>query len=68
MSRSSLKRLQRRAREAKRALKSAQSETRLALQLLAQLDQELTAALSGPAQPEEAQHADEDQNREIVHA
>ena len=67
MSRSALKRLQRRAREAKRALKSAQSETRLALQLVAQLDQEITAALSSPAQPEEAQHV-HDEDREAVHA
>lgn len=67
MSRSALKRLQRRVHEAKRALKVAQSETRLALQLVAQLDQEITAALSSPAQPEEAQHAREE-TREAIHA
>jgi hypothetical protein len=70
--------LQRKAHAARRALKAAESETRAALQLVAQVDDELTAfrgrhepaqperAQPTPAQPEEAQHARED--RQTAHA
>jgi hypothetical protein len=69
--------LQRKAHAARRALKAAESENRAALQLVAQLDDELGAlrrqhepaqperAQRPPAQPEEVQHAEA---RQAVHA
>lgn len=66
--------LQRKAHAARRALSAAQSETRAALQLIAQVDDELAAlrrhaqperAQRPPAQPEEAQHGD---HRQRTHA
>ena len=69
-----LDQLQRKAHAARRALNAVQSETRAALQLVAQLDDELAALRSPaqpdraqrpPAQPEEAQHGD---HRQRTHA
>lgn len=69
--------LQRKAHAARRALKAAESETHAALQLVAQVDDELDAlrrqhqpaqperAQQPPAQPEEAQHGD---HRQRTHA
>lgn len=66
--------LQRKAKAARRALNSVQSQTRAALQLVAQVDDEISAlrthaqpdrAQQPPAQPEEAQHAED---RQPAHA
>jgi hypothetical protein len=70
-----LDQLQRKTHAARRALNSVQSETRAALQLVAQVDDEISAlrtaaqpdrAQQPPAQPEEAQHAHE--ARQAAHA
>lgn len=68
--------LQQKTHAARRALSAAQSQTRAALQLVAQVDDELAAlrrnaqpegAQRTPAQPEEAQHG-EDRHRTPAHA
>jgi hypothetical protein len=59
-----LDQLQRKAHAARRALKTVQSEGRAALQLVAQLDDEITALRTQlHPQPEEAQTHDTDHAR-----
>lgn len=72
--------LQRKTHTARRALKAVQSEARAALQLIAQVDDELKTlrrqhepaqparAQPAPAQPEEAQHGEDRRQRTHAHA